>query len=77
MFATRRALGAARQEAATWKGEALGLQAAVVDLLEALDASLTQASRPQALQDAVTAARYAASLEDPRADAFHNWGVTR
>lgn len=76
-IATRRRLGDARQEAATWKGEALALQSALVDLVEAVDASLTPASRSKALQEAMTAARYAASLEDPRAETFHTWGVTR
>lgn len=75
MFRTRKNLAEARQEAAAWKGEALALQSALVDLLEVLDQTLDR--HPAPLQEAITAARYAASLEDPRAEKFHTWGVTR
>lgn len=76
MFATRRTLRAARREAAFRKGEALALRAAVTDLVAAVDANLTQ-PRSKDLQDALTAARYAASLDDPRAAQYHQgngWG---
>jgi hypothetical protein len=78
IFRNRRALGAARLEAATWKGEAMALQSAVVDLVAAVDASLTHTSQSKALRDAMTAARSAAHLEDPRAAQFHanrGWGA--
>lgn len=38
-FANRRALADARREAAQWKGDALALHSALVDLMEAVEAT--------------------------------------
>lgn len=62
MFATRRALGAARRDAANWQGEAMALQSALIDLLEAVDALPHRVEVPLSTQ-ALTNARNGLPVE--------------